>query len=300
MRANVLLLSSVLIIGGLLGACRNGNGQGNGDSGNNVPGVDGGPDTTTDASTPGRDGGQEDAGETATGCDVARQRGCDAGAVCLRGVQQDGGQGNLCFPGECDPVAQDCPSGNKCAYVSQGGTTSRRCVPDGTVDAGGACQSTATPAGDFHDTCKAGLSCVDQPAPDGGTAFVCKKFCHASEQCTAPADCIEVLRFTGSDELPRVCAEPGPKCELLAQGCASSLGCYPSPTSGPVCVTAGAAEDGAPCTYSNDCRPGSACVNGGAGLRCHRLCRTPSGEPGCASGRCEPLRDFAGVGACVQ
>jgi len=214
-------------------------------------------------------------------------------------VLEDGGQGNRCFPGGCDPVAQDCPAGNKCTYVRQGGVTSRRCVPDGTVAEGEACQSTVTPEGDSHDTCKAGLSCTDQTASDGGIAFVCLRFCHGSEQCTAPRDCIEVLRFTGSEELPRVCGEPGPKCDLLARGCASPLGCYPSPRSGPVCVTAGAVEDGMPCTYSNDCRSGSACVKDGASLACRRLCRTPSGEPGCASGYCEPLRDFAGVGACV-
>jgi hypothetical protein len=300
MRANVLLLSSVLLlVGGMAGGCRNhGNGGSGDDSGTKT---DGGRDASNDGGGGTRDsGGGRDGGETLSGCDVALQQGCDAGALCLRGVQEDGGQGNLCFPAaECDPVAQNCPAGNKCTYVRHGSTTSRRCVPDQTVAEGGACQSKETPEGDFHDTCKAGLYCTDQAAADGGTVFVCQKFCYASAQCTAPRDCIDVLRFTGSNELPRVCGQPGPACELLAQGCASSLGCYPSPSSGPVCVTAGAVEDGAACTYSNDCRPGSACVNGEAGLVCRRLCRAPSGEPGCASGHCEPLRDFAGVGACV-
>ncbi|HYO52625.1 hypothetical protein [Archangium sp.] len=289
---NVLLLSSVLVVGMMASGCRNGN---NGDSGSDAGMEDGGGDGDGDGGTPGK----EDGGGTASGCDVARQQGCDAGALCLRGVLEDGGQDNRCFPGECDPVARDCPAGNKCTYVRQGSATSRRCVPEGTVVEGGACQSTATPEGDFYDTCEAGLYCTDQTAPDGGTAFTCRKFCHGSEQCTAPGDCIEVLHFSGSDELPRVCGEAGPACELLARGCANGLGCYPSPRSGPVCVTAGAVEDGSPCTYSNDCRPGSACVKNGAGLVCRRLCRAPAGEPGCASGRCEPLQDFAGVGACV-
>jgi hypothetical protein len=291
MRANLLLLSSVLIVGGLLaGGCR----DGNGDSGNDSGMADG----RTDA---GGGGGGQDAGATA--CDVARQQGCDAGALCLRSVLLEGGQGNRCFPGECDPVAQDCPSGKKCTYVRQGNTTSRRCVPDETVTEGGTCQSTATPEGDFHDTCQAGLYCTDQQASDGSTAFVCARFCHGSEQCTAPQDCVEVLRFTGSDELPRVCGQPGPRCDPLAQDCVSALntlGCYPSPKSGAVCVTAGPLEDGAPCAYSNDCRPGSACVRDGTDLVCRRLCRSPSGEPACATGRCEPLRDFTGVGACVR
>jgi hypothetical protein len=287
MRANLLLLGSVLIVGGLLaGGCRDGNGGEGNDSGM----ADGEPDAGG--------GGGQDAGET--GCDVAGQQGCDAGALCLRSVLLEGGQGNRCFPGECDPVAQSCPTGNKCTYVRQGDMTSRRCVPEGTVTEGGACQSTATPEGDFHDTCKAGLYCVDQPAPDGGTAFACARFCHGSEQCTAPRDCVEVLRFAGSEELPRVCGEPGPGCDPLAQDCASAQGCYPSPQSGAVCVTAGTLEEGAPCAYSNDCQPGSACVRDAAGLVCLRLCRSPSGEPGCATGRCEPLQGFTGVGACVR
>lgn len=292
MRANVLLLSSVLVVGLLTGGCRDG---GPGGPERDAGVADGG--NKSDAG--GEDAGQEDGGGMAPACDVARQRGCDAGELCLREVLEDGGQGERCFPGECDPVARDCPAGSKCTYVRQEAVTSRRCVPEGTVPEGGACQSTATPGGDFHDTCQAGLYCTDQPAPDGGLTFTCERFCHASEQCTAPRDCTEVLRFTGSDELPRVCGEAASVCDPLARDCESPLGCYPSPGSGSVCVTAGAMEDGAACTYSNDCRPGSACVKDGAGRACRRLCRSPSGEPGCASGRCEPLRDFAGVGACM-
>lgn len=299
MRANVLLLSSVLVMGLMAGACRSGNGTGaSGDAGNDAgkthSGGDGGH---------GEDGGggppDADGGGTATGCDVARQRGCDAGALCLGGVLDGGGQDHRCFPGECNPVAQDCPAGRKCTYVRQGDVTTRRCVPDGTVAEGGACQSTATPSGEFYDTCRAGLYCTDRKAPDGGTAFTCQKFCHESEQCTAPRACIDVLRFTGSDELPRVCGEAGPKCDPLAQGCASPLGCYPSPGGEPVCATAGTVEDGVACTHANDCRPGSACVKDGAGLTCRRLCRAPSGEPGCANGHCEPLQGTTGAGACV-
>ncbi|QRO01321.1 hypothetical protein JRI60_20990 [Archangium violaceum] len=298
MRAKVLLVCSVLLLGGWVASgCRNGNGGAGNDSGTLA---DGGPGAKNDGGGGTPDSGDGDAGEVLSGCDVARQQGCDAGSLCLRGFLEDGGQGNRCFPAdECDLVAQNCPEGDKCTYVRQGSTTSRRCVRDQMVEEGGACQSTATPEGHFHDTCKAGLYCTDQTAADGGTTFTCQRFCYGSAQCTAPRDCIEVLRFEGSDELPRVCGEPGPKCDLLAQGCASSLGCYPSTRSGPVCVPAGTVENGAPCTYSNDCRPGSACVRDGAGLVCRALCRTPSGTPGCESGRCEPLQDFPGVGACV-
>ncbi|WP_245919297.1 hypothetical protein [Melittangium boletus] len=233
---------------------------------------------------------------------MARQRGCATGEACMRGQLEDGGQGNVCFAGECDVVAQNCAAGSRCTYVSQGNVTSRRCVPasTGTVDEGGNCQSIATTEGDFYDTCKAGLACTASPTSGGGTApYTCKRFCHGGDQCAAPSDCVEVMHFTGSNELPRVCGAPGASCDVLTQGCTSPLGCYPSPKSGSVCVTAGTLADGQPCTYSNDCGPGSACVKDGVGLVCREMCRAPSGSPACSSGRCEPLQDFPGVGVCV-
>ncbi len=300
MRASSIIpLWGLLVVGGLLAlACR----EGNVDPGGDEAVADGGhpaePEPPAEGEgTPGEDGGLE--GGATAGCDVVAQQGCDAGVLCLGGMLADGGTGNQCFPGECDPVAQDCPEGSKCAYMRQGSATERRCVPEGTVEEGGACQSTATPEGDFYDTCRAGLHCTDQPGEDGGVVFFCRRFCHEDARCTALQACVEVLRFQGSEELPRVCGEPEPRCDLLSRDCASPRGCYPTPSSGAVCVTAGTMEDGTPCTYSNDCQPGSACVRGGAGLECRRLCRYPTGAPGCTQGHCEPLRGYTDTGACV-
>ena len=236
-----------------------------------------------------------------TGCDVEQQRGCGTGEVCMRGQLADGGQGNVCFAGECDVVAQDCAAGARCTYVlGVDNTTRRRCVSAGsTVAEGASCASTSTAEG-FYDNCAPGLACTAPATSGGGSApYTCKPFCRGGAQCSAPRDCVEVVRFTGSNELPRVCGAPGPSCDVLAQGCTSPQGCYPSPQSGSVCVTAGALADGQGCAYSNDCRPGSACVRAGGGLTCRPLCRSPSGSPACTSGRCEPLQDFPGVGVCV-
>lgn len=290
MRMQLLLFSGVLVIGLMVSACPSrGGGSGDDagtsdDSGSGGGGPDGG--LPSDAGT----------GGTESGCSVALQQGCDAGDACLRGQEEDGGQGNICFPGECDVVAQNCTAGNRCTYVREGSETHRRCVPDGTASEGGDCQTNNPgPDGAFYDTCKAGLYC----ASDDGTSFSCRKFCYDSDPCTAPQDCIQVLRFTGSAELPRVCATPGPSCDPLAPGCADSLGCYPSSKSGAVCVAAGTLTEGMGCTYSNDCQPGSACVKDGATQACRHLCRAPSGSPSCASGQCQPLQGFTGVGACV-
>jgi hypothetical protein len=290
MRADLFVCSGVLILG-LMAACRG-----------DVTSPDAG--TGTDSGVF-RDGGDSDGGPTdpgggEAGCDVARQTGCEAGAVCLRGVLGDGRLGTLCFPGECDPVAQNCPEGNRCAYVRRDNVTSRRCIPAGTVAEGGSCQSLATAEGDFYDTCAPGLSCTDRSTSSGGSTFTCQRFCYGGEQCTAPRDCIDVLRFEGSNERPRVCGDPGPTCDVLARECTNSRGCYPSPRSGGVCVTAGTIAEGQPCTYVNDCQEGSACVKEGASLVCRQLCRAPSGSPGCESGQhCLPLQDYTGVGVCV-
>lgn len=292
MRADLFVCSGVLIVG-LMAACR-------------------GDVLTPDAGTGAdsgvfRDGGTSDGGNPDPGretdCDVAAQTGCEVGAVCLRGVLADGGLGNLCFSGECDPVAQNCPEGNRCAYVRHDHVTSRRCIPasTGTVAEGGACQSVATAEGDFYDTCAPGLSCTDRSTSSGATTFTCQRLCHGGEQCTAPRDCIDVLRFEGSNERPRVCGTPGSACDVLARDCTDSRGCYPSPRSGGVCVTAGTLAEGQPCAYVNDCQEGSACVKNGTGLVCRRLCRAPSGSPGCDSGQtCQPLQDHPGVGVCVR
>jgi hypothetical protein len=301
MRANVLRMCGFLALMGCLGlGCPDGNGP-------VTPGVDGG--TPDGGSRPdGGDAGQADAGTDAgwdggmgvTACDVAQQRGCASGELCLRASLEDGGQENRCFAGGCDPVLQDCATGEKCTYVRDGDTARRQCVKAGTGSEGERCFSTTTDGG-MTDTCQVGLYCTDRSLEDGGTSFTCQRFCHGSDQCTAPSECSDVLRFAGSEELPRVCGEPGVACDLLTQNCTDpAMGCYPSPRgSASVCVVAGMVEDGVTCTYSNDCRAGSACVRSGTGQVCRRLCRHPSGEPSCATGRCEPLQGFADAGACV-
>ncbi|WP_239576489.1 hypothetical protein [Archangium primigenium] len=296
MRADFLLWSGVLLIGLTMGACGGDNtGSPGSDAGVILDGGGG------DGGVPPGDGGPQEP-PVASGCDVAKQTGCGAGETCLRGTLAGGGQGNVCFAAECDVVAQNCAVGSRCTYVTRGDVTARRCVPtgSGTVAEGASCASTATVDGDFYDNCQPGLACTSQETPSGGsTPYTCKRFCYGGEGCRAPQDCVEVVRFTGTNELPRVCGAPGAACDVLAQGCASPLACYPSPQSGNVCVTAGALGAGQTCTYSNDCAPGSACVSEGARFVCRALCRSPSGSPSCASGRCEPLQNASGVGVCV-
>jgi hypothetical protein len=267
-------------------------------------------DAGGDGGTPG-DGGDADSGTVDAGadagrvsdftCDVSGQQGCDAGASCHYATLTDGGTGSRCFAAPCDVVRQDCPAGQRCTYVLSNTTRGRACVEDGTSAEGDPCSLAGSSATQTFDTCAKGLYCVDTALGDGGTAFQCQRFCHDSAQCTAQRECNEVLRLSGTEELPFVCGEASARCDLLAQDCASPLACYPSKTRGTaVCAGIGGLGDGAACEFSDQCARGSACVGPQNARVCRKLCRHPSGEPSCPSGlTCQSLADFAGVGACV-
>ena len=271
----------------------------------NDKGPPGGPppppvDPATDGGTQPMEDGGITPGRSDFACDVARQRGCGAGQTCLFRQIGDGGTGSGCFSGPCDPVAQNCPNGLRCTYArgEDGGTVFRACVPEGTVDELGPCQlARSSPLA--LDTCKKGLFCVDMAQSDGGTAFQCARFCHGTPTCAAPSECNEVLRLNGTSELPLICGAPSARCDVLTQDCEAPLSCYPG-NGNALCATTGNLGEGAPCEFSNQCARGSACVRTGAGLTCRTLCRLPSGQPSCPSGRqCEALQGIPGAGACI-
>ena len=134
---------------------------------------------------------------------------------------------------------------------------------------------------------------------DGGTVFSCRKLCHATPTCGDSSECNTVLRLEGTPELPLVCGPPSARCDPFAQDCTSPLSCYPS-TSGPVCAGSGTRREGESCDFSNQCAPGSSCVNAGGGfLTCRPLCKV-GGTPACATGTCREISGNPGVGACVR
>lgn len=305
MRAHFIILCGALIVGTVLSCgCSGDPNKGPDASSQEDAGADGGqlPDgggTPPDAGDAGTDGGGYVSDFT---CDVGRQQGCATGESCLYTPLADGGTGSRCFAGACDVVRQDCASGQRCTYVLENGMRARACVDEGTSGEGEPCSLSGTSATRTFDTCKKGLYCVDTPGPDGGTSFVCQRFCDDASQCTAPQECNEVLRLTDTQELPLACGAAAPRCDLLAQDCASPLGCYPSTSRGAaVCAGSGSAGDGMGCDFSNQCTRGSACVGASSTARaCRKLCKLPSGEPSCPSGTtCQALADYPGVGACV-
>lgn len=226
-------------------------------------------------------------------CDVGTRGGCGPGSACAFVHLSDGGVGSRCFPGACDPSAQDCPKGEKCTYVREELSLRRACVPEGPVGEGAPCHAMGT-----SDSCQRGLFCTRQAA-DGGMGFRCARFCSGSEACQAPQECNEVLRFGALPELGLICADPSPRCDLLEAGCPAPLGCYPTAAE-PLCAPVGRLADGAFCEYANQCQSGSSCVGpGGEAKQCRRLCRFPSGAPDCEQGTCRALSNNPTVGACV-
>ncbi len=90
----------------------------------------------------------------------------------------------------------------------------------------------------------------------------------------------------------------GQDCDLQAQDCGPGQGCY-AMDGHPVCAWAGAGPEGAPCTYQNDCMPGTTCVLG----QCRRLCQVADSAGGASCGAACPggfamLSGFDGVGVC--
>ncbi|NVJ15293.1 hypothetical protein [Myxococcus sp. AM010] len=283
------VLTGTLALALWAAACNGGNGPG--PDGQGDAGIDGG-------GTPTGDGGGTDAGGGARdfACNVARQEGCADGQDCYFADLADGGTGSRCFDAECDVVAQDCAQGQRCTYAAEHGVTQRRCVAPGTADEGAPCTLAPTDGGVAYDTCRQGLFCRE--APDGaGSGFTCQRLCHATTHCGNTSECNTVLRLEGTDELPLVCGPLSTACDPLGDDCEAPLSCYPS-TSGPLCAGSGNRTEGQSCDFSNQCAPGSACVNAGGGLTCRPLCQ-PGGTPACPAGSCRALDGNPGVGACV-
>jgi hypothetical protein len=115
-------------------------------------------------------------------------------------------------PGEgCDPLAQDCPVGEKCTFYSDGdhpdGTNA--CVPVvGKAQPGDVC----TTMDDHSDTCVAGSLCWGSE-PDG----LCIEICDEDKQCSSGDPCT----ITHDDRLP-LCLFV---CDPAADGCPDGWSC---------------------------------------------------------------------------
>ncbi|MEM7152268.1 MAG: hypothetical protein AAF799_05465 [Myxococcota bacterium] len=174
---------------------------------------------------------------------------------------------------DCDPYAQDCPAGQKCAWWGSdggGAWNSTRCVPiaDDPAEPGEPCTVEGSGTTGLDD-CRLGSMCWDvDPKLLEGTCV---------EQCTG-------------DESNPSCENPQTTCAISADGlalclpscnplqpsdCPEEQGCYPISTSWR-CAPDASGDLGAygdPCEFINTCDPGLVCVS-------------PSAVPGCKGFGC--------------
>jgi hypothetical protein len=193
---------------------------------------------------------------------------------------------------ECDPWTQDCPEGEKCGPWNNDGSSApagTRCLPVAPDPAGEGEPCTAENL--WIDDCEVGTRCsslIGWPGPD----HVCIRLCGGCldvPECPEGSECVSSL--AGVPLALNVCI---PECNPLEAACPSGSRCYHwpddgceflcgSPTSSPV-------ADGEPCTYINECEPGSACVEAtlfGPGCEGEQCCTSfcdpedPEGDNAC-------------------
>jgi hypothetical protein len=126
------------------------------------------------------------------------------------GIAPDGGAldastgGDAGWPGTCDPVQQNCPTGQQCTGgCNVAGVTAK--VFTCAMPAAGA---TATNGQACGPGCAPGHDCYVVPGGDGGTRSVCRKYCNADSDCPGTRCVGEGLVCTTGDPAPigKLCA----------------------------------------------------------------------------------------------
>lgn len=231
-------------------------------------------DATHDADAGGASDGRTSAADASTG----------DGDTAAPGSDDDGG---FLLPPDlgaavrgCDPWAQDCPLGQKCAwYGTDGGWEAARCVPivARPLPVGASCTVEGEPYGGFDD-CERGAMCFAA----AGEPSECVALCRGSEAAPWCADACSPCR-RGSNGFA-LCMT---MCDPLASDCPVDLGCRRS-SEGFMCMPNAdeLAGPGGPCDLDDACAIGLRCV--------------PAEQlPACAAaGCCSPYCDLDGADDC--
>ena len=162
----------------------------------------------------------------------------------------------------CDPMAQDCPEGEKCVAYSTDGDgppsapwDANKCVEEtGDLVAGDPCD---IEGGKYTgiDDCVAGTQCL--MTDDDGFGGVCVEFCDSNMTCDQPTAQCNVVN---NGALP-LCLD---SCDPLVQDCPDGQGCFNAANSF-VCfkhsAEGGEGTVGADCGFINACLPGNMCLD---------------------------------------
>jgi len=164
------------------------------------------------------------------------------------------------LPASCDSFEQDCPPGEKCVPYASGGDLwdANKCVPVlGDQAVGEPCKYDGL--AEATDDCDADSICwgFAELVPDTDLVGTCHALCSGSleaPECPPASECL----ISGSSVIS-LCM---PYCDPLASECGEGLACFW--TGGQFgCVPAAErpVAIGEPCSYINDCMPGSACID---------------------------------------
>jgi hypothetical protein len=120
------------------------------------------------------------------------------------GTGTGGTAGADAWPGTCDPVQQNCPSGQQCT----GGCNVTGVMAKVFTCAMPAAGAVATNGQDCGAGCARGHDCYTIPNADGGTRSVCRKYCNTDSDCPGTRCVAEGLVCTAGDTNPigRLCA----------------------------------------------------------------------------------------------
>ena len=213
-------------------------------------------------------GGATTAGEvTATGevTDATGDAGADSGSGSSSGSSAPTGGGTSGAEGQaCDPWAQDCGEGLKCApyATDEGGAwDANQCTPVGDGTMGGPCIAMKS-ATSGYDTCGPGAICWDVD-PDT-LVGVCYAMCMGSPNtpiCPVNSACSMTNGGTVN-----VCLGT---CDPLQLDCAEGQVCVPDGGDQFLCFAdAGSVPLHESCSYINECAPGTMCAEAGKNSEC--------------------------------
>lgn len=222
----------------------------------------------------------------------------------------DAGPSMTCGPsGECDLRSlDDCGEGMSCVLVRGGADDEDAGAfdDDGGVEAFGP-MCVAAGEGADGDACGGLRACgrgLDCTAAQGGT---CRRYCcelNTTAGCPSGQFCRIALNDAEGASTGAALCDACDGCDVLRSACPEGQACYPLAAGSGMCnacLPAGEREPDAACRFSNDCAPGSACVELAGKRRCAELCE--QGGDGCGEARAcaavtgDPFGE--GVGLCV-
>ena len=164
-------------------------------------------------------------------------------------------------PGDCDPWAEDCPDGQKCApFATPGSPTwdAVQCVPiaDDPAPAGAPCSVLDHPTSGLDDCVKHAMCWDLGPDLHGTCVAMCLGDGFNQASCLDP----DHLCVQANDNVLLVCL---PRCDPLLGDCPEGQVCIPSATDFACAPDASGAGGQAftPCAAGNTCDPGLVCAD---------------------------------------